>query len=312
MTERGVFAEDGENKNEGENKTNNLESNGRFLHDLTTHEIAKTFTGFTKDKRILIMPIGFAQAGKSLFLSSLMYYARKGQETLFRSNIKTDFPYNNGHVAVDEMISSFDKGRLYKTNRKGTLDLIGIDITPSNPKRPKLNLAFLDLAGDDIQSIKTDEKKRFTENINAVFEGMKIDNSPIIFTLITPFEPVIRDGESLDDAHRREDALHYDFLNYIKEKQSAILKSAKFFIIISQWDINQDENLQAEHYIREYRPSIYTYVKNLDVVWGSYSVGKILETRGELAKNLGKSIIKKIDSKNITITDFNQKWTLHN
>jgi uncharacterized membrane protein YhaH (DUF805 family) len=33
---------------------------------------------------------------------------------------------------------------------------------------------------------------------------------------------------------------------------------------------------------------------------------------GELAKNLGKGIIKKIDSKNITITDFNQKWTLHN
>jgi hypothetical protein len=33
---------------------------------------------------------------------------------------------------------------------------------------------------------------------------------------------------------------------------------------------------------------------------------------GELAKNLGKSIIKKIDNKNITITDFNQKWTLHN
>jgi hypothetical protein len=184
-------------------------------------------------------------------------------------------------VAVDEMIGSFDKGRLYKQSEIGTLDLIGIEITPSSPKRASLNLAFLDLSGEDIKSIKTDEKKRFTEKINAVFEGMKIDNSPVIFTLITPFEPAIKDGEFLEDAHRREDSLHYDFLNYIKEKQPAILKSAKFFIIISQWDINQDENLQAEQYIREYRPSIYAYVKNLDVVWGSYSVGKILETRGE-------------------------------
>ncbi len=269
-----------DNTNESQNSGSNqqLQQNNDFLANVPLHDIARVFTKFTKEKRILIIPIGFPQAGKSLLLSSLMYYARKGNDTLFRTNVERSFPYDKGNLAVNDMVDFFDRGSLYDATQKGTLDLIGINITPSKAKLPELKLAFLDLAGEDIQSIKTSNRGEFTDKINAVFNGLKIDNSPVIFTLITPYEPARYSGESSQNAHDREDALHYDFLNYVKQNQPQLLQNAKFFIIVSQWDKNPNEKDSIENYIKAYRPSIYNYVKNSNVIWGNYSVGKLLET----------------------------------
>lgn len=247
-----------------------------FLENLTLHQISREFTEFSAQNRTLIIPVGFPQAGKSLFLSSLMYYARKGEDVLFRTFLENDFPFDKGRKAVDSMINYFDSGKLYDSTQTGTMDLIGITIEPAKPKLPLLKLAFLDLAGEDLKKIKTSENSAFTEKINAVFNGLKVDDSPIIFTLITPFEPAKMDNENQRDAHNREDALHYDFLNYIKQNQPHILKNSRFFIVVSQWDKNPDEDLNVEDFIREKRPSIYAAVKNTAVVWGQYSVGKLL------------------------------------
>jgi hypothetical protein len=228
---------------------------------------------------VLAIPIGFPQAGKSLLLSSLMYYARKGEDTLFRTNLVNDFPFDKGRYAADQMVDYFNQGKLYQSTEKGSLDLIGIDIQPAKSNLPTLNLAFLDLAGEDIKGIKTSEGAVFTDKINAVFNGIKIDKSPIVFILITPFEPPRKDNESSQNAHDREDALHYDFLNYIKLNQPALLTNSKFFIVVSQWDRNENEQLDVETFIREKRPSIYNYVKNSTVVWGEYSIGKLLESK---------------------------------
>lgn len=254
-------------------------ANSDFLADIPLHDIARVFTTFGKEKRILVVPIGFPQAGKSLLLSSLMYYARKGNDTMFRTNVERNFPYDKGNLSVNDMVDFFDKGKLYDATQKGTLDLIGINITPSKGKLPELKLAFLDLAGEDIKSIKTSEKGAFTDKINAVFNGLKIDNSPVIFTLITPYEPARMQGESMQNAHDREDALHYDFLNYIKQDQAQLLNNAKFFVIVSQWDKNPNEKDSVENFIKTHRPAIHNYVKNSTVIWGNYSVGKLLETQ---------------------------------
>jgi hypothetical protein len=249
-----------------------------FLSELTVHEIARVFTEFGNQKRVLVIPIGFPQAGKSMLLSSLMYYARKGEDTLFRTNLVNDFPFDKGRLAADQMVAYFGDGKLYQSTEKGSLDLIGIDLQPTKANLPILNLAFLDLAGEDIKGIKTSEGAVFTDKINAVFNGVKIDNSPIVFILITPFEPPRKDNETSQNSHDREDALHYDFLNYIKQNQPELLHNSKFFIVVSQWDRNSNAGLNVETFIKEKRPSIYNYVKNSTVVWGEYSIGKLLES----------------------------------
>lgn len=269
--------EDGDNKPNPD--TSKAPSKKEFLSDLNVQQIARVFTDFGKQNRVLAIPIGFPQAGKSLLLSSLMYYARKGEDTLFRTNLENDFPFDKGRLAADQMVDYFNKGKLYQSTEKGSLDLIGIDVKPSKGDLPNLNLAFLDLAGEDIKGIKTSEGAVFTDKINAVFNGVKIDNSPIVFILITPFEPAKKDNETSQNAHDREDALHYDFLNYIKQNQPELLNNSKFFIVVSQWDRNSNTQLDVETFIREKRPSIYNYVKNSTVVWGEYSIGKLLESK---------------------------------
>jgi hypothetical protein len=54
------------------------------------------------------------------------------------------------------------------------------------------------------------------------------------------------------------------------------MRSSKFFVVVSQWDKNTDRSLAVETFIKAKRPSVYNYVKNSNVVWGEFSVGKLL------------------------------------
>jgi hypothetical protein len=244
-----------------------------ILSNLNPFEISKQFTKFKKDNRVLVIPIGFPQAGKSLLLSSLLHYAIMGKDLHFRTHPNGvaigEGPFDYGRKVLDRMVNTFNSGKFFPANRMGSLDLIGVEIEPSKSKLPKLNLGFLDLAGEDIKSIKISERGAFTEKIDAVFKGIRIDKTPLIFVLITPFDPPGQD-------HDREDSLHFDFLNYLRETQSDLIPNSKFIIIVSQWDKNPDTKMSVESYIKEYRPMMYTYVKNTDVIWSEYSIGEVL------------------------------------
>lgn len=280
-------------KNTSENEKRN------FLQNLSNREIAEIFadedSSFVKQKRVLVVPIGFPQAGKSLLFSSLLHYAINGSSDRSRpspftkTEVEKAWPFTNGNRACSIMVKTFkERKELYAANAKNTFDLIGINIKPVK-NHPQLKLAFLDLAGEDIKGIKTLEGGSFTDKINAVFNGLKIYNSPVVFVLVTPFDPPKQSGENSRNAHDREDTLHQNFLNHMQLMQSELLQNAKFFIIVSQWDKNPDQTLSVESYIREKRPAVYQFVNNLDVIWGSYSVGKLLET--EMVNDSGEKYI---------------------
>jgi hypothetical protein len=286
-------------------KTASENDKKNFLQNLSNREIAEIFadedSSYFKDKgglkvnRVLVIPIGFPQAGKSLLFSSLLNFAITGSGDKSRPSPFTKtlpelkWPFTNGAKACNDMVKTFrERKELYAANAKNTFDLIGINIKPVK-NYPPLPLAFLDLAGEDIKGIKISEGGTFTDKINAVFNGLKIYNSPVVFVLITPFDPPRQSGESSRNAHDREDTLHQNFLNYMEMMQSELLKNAKFFIIVSQWDKNLDPNLSVETFMREKRPAVYQFVNNMNVVWGSYSVGKLLET--EMVNDRGEKYI---------------------
>jgi hypothetical protein len=286
------------------------------LTDRDEHDIKKAFAKLgvedwvhpkEKERRVLVIPIGFPNAGKSLWLSSLMYYAIKGKDrkskdgeeegydNSFSVTVESKYPYDSGRTAFDKMRDDFGRGKLYDVTQMGTMDLIGINMKPQRNGIPPLRLAFLDLAGEDIKKIKHNLGAAFTDKINAVFDGVKMPKSPVIFALIVPFEPSQEERiepngkkvkESLQDAHDRDDALHYDFLNYLKTSQKWVLNNARIFVIVSKWDKNEYDDDYEDGYerekaviefIKEKRPSIYNFVKDdPNVVWGSYSVGDVI------------------------------------
>jgi hypothetical protein len=265
-------------------------SNTMFLSDLPVHDIAVQFVEIGRNYTTVI-PIGFPGAGKSMFLSSLMRFARSGAGTLFTSNFVVEPPFNGGLRTLDRMVANFEKGQLNSVTQKGSLDLFGLRITPQNPKLKALPLCFLDLAGDDIQNIKTENNGSFPTRIRAVLDGLKIDSSPIIFTLITPFSPGGK-GASVAENHQLEDQLHFDFINWLQMAQPQIFNHSLLYVVVSQWDKNPDQKMNVEEFISKHRPSLYNLVKTKKVKWGHYSAGKILESIDDDGKMSAQLVVR--------------------
>ena len=261
----------------------NVSDRKSFSDDLTLTELAQYFSSLDqKEFDATIIPIGFPAAGKSMLLSSLLWYSQKG-EPPFSQDILDSGYFKEGSIALRNMVDRFSAdGDLYQTTAKGTLDLIGIDITPLKTSVPPIRLAFLDLAGEDVKNIDTLKGGKFTAKIDAVLNGLQINKSPVIFALITPFTPARYSTDSRvsdSEGHSREDALHHSFLNYLEQHQPNLIASSKIFIIVSQWDMNPNPNLTVEEYIRLNRQSVYNYIQNKDVIYGQYSIGRILNQK---------------------------------
>lgn len=271
----------------------NLNERKSFSDDLTLTELAQYFASLDqKGFDATVIPIGFPAAGKSMLLSSLLWYSQKGEPPFSQDILDYEY-FKEGSIALRNMVDRFSAdGDLYQTTAKGTLDLIGIDITPFKESIPPIRLAFLDLAGEDVKNIDTLSGGAFTAKIDAVLNGLQINQSPVIFVLITPFSPKKLSSDSRvsdSEGHMREDALLHSFLNYLEQHQPNLIASSKIFIIVSQWDMNTNSNLSVEDYIRINRQSVHNYIQNKDVVYGQYSIGRILnqqEKNGETTQRI--------------------------
>jgi len=141
---------------------------------------------------------------------------------------------------------------------------------------------MVDIAGEDISKIKTDQNGELTAKISAIFNGLTVHNSPVVFTLITPFIPA--------STHEEEDELHFDFINYLQTTQPYLFENSKFFIVVTQWDKNRNTQLSVEEFIKTQRPSLYNIVKSSSIIWGNYSVGKILESKDEEGNHMAELV----------------------
>jgi hypothetical protein len=261
---------------------NNFSENNQNISELSGHEIATVFSDLKSLNYTTVIPIGFPNAGKTLWLASILSYAKNTTSPLFSITRQRQFPFNSGFKVADDLDNNFIRGgNLPGRTITGTLDVFGINIKPTNIKLRTLNLAFLDLAGEDVMKIRTAVRGEFSSKIKSIFNGLGIDRSPIIFVLITPFSPPKKKSLSISEAHKEEDNLHSDFFNYLLVDEPELVKHSKFFIVVSQWDKNSDDKLTVENFIKQNRPSLYSIIKNQPIVWGKYSVGKVLETFNE-------------------------------
>lgn len=262
---------DSDNNSDGEEVKKVEQSLRISLDDLSQKEIIKIFDSLNSEGRQIIIPIGFPQAGKSLFLSSLMYYAERCPDKKWEGNSLNQYPYDKGNRSRNLMIQFFDNKEAYPTTRKGTLDIIGINIEPHKKRLPVLKLAFVDLAGEDIKTIKTDEKGEFTPQIEGILKACELGKP--IFCLITPYKP--------STSESAENALHKNFLDYLKESMPDLYNRSKFIVIVTQWDKKPiTDKLKVEEYIEKNRPALHTAMKgrNAKILYGEFSVGKVFDT----------------------------------
>ena len=185
--------------------SDNLPEDNRQFHELNSHEIAREFSNLNSENYVTVIPIGFPNAGKTLWLSSILHFAKNNTGSLFSITRQRQFPFDGGFVVSDELNNNFKVGgKLPGRTVTGTLDIFGINLSPVKEKLPSLNLALIDLAGEDISKIRTSVRGDFSNKIKAIFNGLALQNSPIIFVLITPFAPS-KKARSSNDFHKEED-----------------------------------------------------------------------------------------------------------
>ena len=263
------------------------------IENLSNTELAQLFSSLGRENNsAVVIPIGFPAAGKSMWLSSLFWYASSAGAPFSIEPISNGV-YAKGEDKRQEMVTKFsNQGDLIPVNIKGTLDLIRLTLEPNKNGIPKLDLTLLDLAGEDISRIEKNNGREFTEKIETVFNGLQVNNSRVIFVLLTPFRPARLDTDSRVsdlEGHNREDKLHVTFLQYLSQKQPNLYANSKVFMIVSQWDTNSNPALRVEDYIRNNRPQVFSYIQNKDVIYGEYSIGRVL-TQGERDGSISQSI----------------------
>lgn len=280
-----------------------------LIDQLSNTELAQFFSRFGRDegivepddrgelrevKNAVIIPIGFPATGKSMWLSSLFWYASSAGGPFSVAGDLKDPIYSQGQARKKIMEDTFaNEGDLIGINIKGTLDIIGLNITPNKSKIPTLKLTLLDLAGEDISKIEKNNGKEFTNRIETVFNGLQVNSSRVIFVLLTPFNPAKLSTDSKvsdSEGHNREDNLHLTFLQYLSQKQPNLYANSTIFMIVSQWDTNSNPNLRVEDYIKKNRPKVFSYIQNKDVIYGEYSIGRIL-TQSELDGTVSQRIV---------------------
>ncbi|NDV83909.1 hypothetical protein [Bacteroides sp. 51] len=246
------------------------------LDTLGENEIINIFDEFIKEKRQIVIPIGFPAAGKSLFLSSLMYYAERNSDKKWNGNSLSAYPFEQGNLSRDTMIKYFDDKAAYPVTASGTLDLIGINLKPSSNKLPELKLAFVDLAGEDLRNFRADKRNNLNPKITAIFKACRLTKP--IFCLITPYDSRL--------GHAEENSLFANFLSYISEDKNGfnpLYQQAKYIAVVSQWDKNINAKKEdAESYIKSHRPALHTEIEGRDkhqFAFGEYSVGVLEDTR---------------------------------
>lgn len=256
-------------KTSSESEDKSIEQEFRIpLGDLSQKDIINIFDSINDERRQIVIPIGFPDAGKSLFLSSLIYYSQRYTAKLWLPDYLSKYPFDRGNLSKDQMIQYFDNKEAYPQTKKGTLDLIGINVEPKDKQKPLLKLAFVDLAGDDLEEIKVSNQARFNEKIDGILKGCDLGKP--IFCLITPYEPTKGD--------RAEDQLHFDFMNYVKVNLPNLYNVSRFIILVSQWDkVPKNQKITVEEYIINHRPALHTLIsgRTAKIVYGEYSVGEL-------------------------------------
>lgn len=268
--------------------------------------LIRMLTQIIADGRQIVIPIGFPAAGKSLFLSSLMYYAECYPHKKWQGHALNDGIFRQGNMSRNKMVKQIDPKNhedIYPQTDPGTLDIIGIDIEPEITNCPILPLAFIDLSGEDIKEIKTDEKGEFGRQIEGILKACE-EASPV-FCMITPYKsPKYTDSE--------ENALHSNFMAYLRESLPDLYATAKFIFIVSQWDKKpQTVNLDVETFIEEKRSALHTATrgrKKEDVCYGEFSIGKLTDSYKKVKKKNENGEEEEIEVPTVLITRLDTEY----
>lgn len=201
-----------------------LDSKNDYSHLRNDEAIVDTFIDEVEKEDILnknsnhIFFFGTAQSGKSVILSTMLYYLNSNEGVL-RPNREAQNDQQS-KVLLESFFSNIRQGNLPNRTTKGNVTELNFIFTPNNKseKVPSTNFTFLEISGEDLSVIRGGGN--YGDHIGKYLKA----DIPLTFIIVT----------SYDNAHR-EDTIINQFLDEI-ELYGKDPKKVNIILVISKWD----------------------------------------------------------------------------
>lgn len=238
---------------------NEVQSDFVPLANASTNQIKNKDSNF-------IFFFGVGESGKSVILSSILYYL-SSQAGVLRPRLGTPNT-KEAQVLLTDFFENIRQGILPSRTTRDQVTRLDLIFEPNNKSKkiPSINLTFLETSGENHKDIS--RGGTYHSSIEAYLNA----NIPLTFIIVTSF----------DTAHL-EDSLINEFLDELERKEKN-LKSINVILVISKWDksgrtdvSNEDE---LENFINERLPRTNNRIN-------SYELNKTYFTIGSIENNGG-------------------------
>lgn len=227
---------------------------------------------------------GNPQSGKSVILSSMLYYL-SSQVGVLRPKIGTPNS-NETQVLLYDFYENIQQGILPERTTVGKVLEIDLIFEPNNKSKKILpvNLTFLEASGEDLNAIR--RGGNFQSHISKYLSS----DVPLTFIIVT----------SYDTAHQ-DDTLINEFLDEL-ERKGKNLNPVNVILVISKWDKSGRMDVESSEELESF---ITDNLRRTSQRMNAYELSKTFYTIGNVESKDGK---QRIDCVNLDTAAVLSNW----
>nr|WP_315032547.1 hypothetical protein [uncultured Chryseobacterium sp.] len=247
--------------------------------------IAKTISNDIKNKESnFVFFFGTAESGKSVILSSMLYYLRSYAGVL-RPKLGTPNS-KEANVLLSDFFENIRQGILPNRTTRDQVTRLDLIFEPNNKSKKvvPIDLTFLETSGENHNDI------RRGGSYHSSIESFLNANIPLTFIIVTSYESAYKD-----------DSLINEFLDEL-ERKGKNLKSVNAILVVSKWDksgrMDVESAEELDDFISERLPMTSQRID-------TYGLSKTYYTIGSLQNATGQ---EKIDLLNLSTAEVLSKW----
>ena len=209
---------------------------------------------------------GSASSGKSVILSSLLYYLKA------RAGVLRPAPETPNTKEANRLLSTFfdniSKGILPERTTRDKVTRLDMVFEPNNKSRKTtpIKLTFLETAGDNNYEIRHGGK--FHSSLATYLEA----DIPLTFIIVTSYE----------NAHR-EDTFINEFVDELERSRRGV-RSVKIIFVISKWDKSGRKNASTDEidsFFEERLPMTNNMINTYGLTKTYYTIGTVINSNGQ-------------------------------
>jgi len=247
--------------------------------------VARTISNDIKNKDSnFVFFFGTAESGKSVILSSMLYYLRSHAGVL-RPKLGTPNS-KEANVLLSDFFENIRQGVLPNRTTRDQVTRLDLVFEPNNKSKRvvPIDLTFLETSGENHNEI------RRGGSYHSSIESFLNAKIPLTFIIVTSYE----------SAHR-DDSLINEFLDEL-ERKGKNLKSVNAILIVSKWDksgrMDVESPEELDGFVSERLPMT---AQRID----TYGLSKTYYTIGSVQNAVGQ---EKVSLLNLSTAEILSKW----